>query len=79
MFKIDHNVVGQGTMTKLSNASFLDKVLQPSKQSITGVDFYKDVITSEQKRRNRTQVRRGVRNGAVLLLSNYKPKDFGNA
>lgn len=24
-------------------------------------------------------MRRGVRNGAVLLLSNYKPKDFGNA
>lgn len=50
-----------------------------SKGIVTGADFYKDVISSEEKRRNRTQARRGMRNGAVLLLSNYKPKDFGNA
>ena len=46
---------------------------------MTGIEFYKDFITSEEKRRHRTQARKGVRNGAVLLLSNYKPKDFGNA
>ena len=46
---------------------------------MTGIEFYKDFITSEEKRRHRTQARKGVRNGAVLLLSNYKQKDFGNA
>ena len=46
---------------------------------VTGVSFYKEVLLGEERRRNQTQVRRGVRNGGVLLLSNYKPKDFGNA
>ena len=45
----------------------------------TGADFYKEILSDEQKRKNKSQVRRGVRNGTVLLLSNYKPKDFGNA
>lgn len=52
---------------------------KPAKEIVTGIEFYKDFISQEEKRRNRTQVRKGVRNGAVLLLSNYKPKDFGNA
>lgn len=50
-----------------------------AKEAATGADFYKEVISSEEKRRHRTQTKRGIRNGAVLLLSNYKPKDFGNA
>ena len=62
-----------------SDLSVIKAKKKSAKEIVTGVDFYKEVISSEEKRRNRTQVRRGVRNGAVLLLSNYKPKDFGNA
>ena len=62
-----------------SDLSVLKGKKKSAKEIVTGVDFYKEVISSEEKRRNRTQVRKGVRNGAVLLLSNYKPKDFGNA
>ena len=46
---------------------------------VTGIEFYKDYIKNEDKRRHRSHARKATRNGAVLLLSNYKPKDFGNA
>jgi len=59
----------------LSSATKLDK---PS-EVVTGIEFYKHSIKNEDKRRHRSYARKGMRNGAVLLLSNYKPKDFGNA
>lgn len=46
---------------------------------VTGVEFYKDCIKQDDRRRYRSHARKATRNGAVLLLSNYKPKDFGNA
>ena len=74
------NVIGNHNLSHLSkNNSHKNSSSITGKEIVTGVDFYKEVISSDEKRRNRTQVRRGVRNGAVLLLSNYKPKDFGNA
>ena len=56
-----------------------NKIVSQNPGQVTGVSFYKEVILGEERRRNKTQVRRGMRNGGVLLLSNYKPKDFGNA
>ena len=46
---------------------------------VTGIEFYKEYLKGEEKRRHRSHARKATRNGAVLLLSNYKPKDFGNA
>ena len=37
------------------------------------------MLIHEQKKRNINQAKRNEKSGAVLLLSNYKPKDFGNA
>lgn len=54
-------------------------VMSGKKEIVTGIEFYKSSLHNDQKVRNRTQVRKGQRNGTVLLLSNYKPKDFGNA
>ena len=36
-------------------------------------------MINEKKKKHLSQARREEKNGTVLLLSNYKPKDFGNA
>jgi len=50
-----------------------------STKKVTGVNFYEDVLEQTEKKRLKTIQRKGIRNGGVLLLSNYRPKDFGNA
>ena len=80
--KGEKNAMKLHEMAKKTHVSFPMASNEKTKKKIecvTGIEFYKDYISKEEKRRNRTQVRKGMRNGAVLLLSNYKPKDFGNA
>ena len=80
--KQNKKLKGLDAIAKKTHVSFpvpSDMKKQKQKPSVTGADFYKEVLDSDEKRKHKSQVRRGVRNGAVLLLSNYKPKDFGNA
>ena len=47
-------------------------------KALTGLDYYDSSIKETDLKVKKIKTNRAIRQGAVLLLSEYKPKEFGN-
>jgi len=47
-------------------------------KALTGINLYDSQIKETELKTKQVRVNRAIRSGAILLLSQYKPKEFGN-
>lgn len=60
---------------KKTSAQYLNK---QSGNEIAGMTLYDSQIKQTETMRQRIRIKKAIRDGGMLLLSQYRPKEFGN-